>query len=109
MTGSPEKPSNPEWLRRQIELVARFLGTAALLLLATFSVGPTLKDWIETILTGVLAPSGLTKVTAPSSVAAGALEYGLGWPQAAVLMVIILSVAAVVIVLIRALSDYFKD
>ncbi len=109
MTGSSEKPSHPEWLRRQIELVARFLGIAALLLLASCSVGPTLKDWTETILTGVLAPSGLTKVTAPSCVAAGALEYELGWPQAAVLMVIILSVAAVVIVLIRALSDYFKD
>jgi len=87
----------------------RFLGFAGLLYLVVYMLKPILERVINTALQAAAIPGELARTVSASAATEETVERSLAWPQAMVLVALVLSVSAVMIALIYAVARYFRD
>jgi len=93
----------------RIDSLSRFLGFAALLTLAILGLKPHPDTIIGKILVVAGDPGLREKVVSGSTVVVRTAENSLSWPQATVLTAVVFSITAVVVALIFAIAQYFRD
>jgi hypothetical protein len=94
---------------RRIESLWRYLGLTGLLGLAVFGLNLSFDKVIDRI-PGAAAETGWhEKAVSASTVIVRTAENSMGWPQAVVLLALVLSMTAIVVALIYAAAQYFRD